>query len=126
MSAALIMIVDDHADNANLVTDYLTSKGYRTVVASDGQTALDIISVLMPDLVLMDIQMPGIDGLQAIQYIRADVRFQAMPIIALTALAMTGDRERCIEAGADEYVSKPVSMRILASIIASHLATRLL
>jgi CheY-like chemotaxis protein len=124
MNAPLILIVDDNADNASLARDYLASKHYRTAIASDGLSAMKLIGELRPDLVLMDIQMPGIDGIEAIRRIRASPSLQAMPVIALTALAMTGDRERCLEAGADEYVSKPVSMRALAEIIARHLARR--
>jgi len=118
---ALILIVDDNALNAILVSDYLTSKGYRTIVTNDGSNAMDLVSELQPDLVLMDIQMPAMNGIEAIRHIRADPHVQTTPVIALTALAMPGDRERCLNAGANEYVSKPVSMRTLAEIIAQHL-----
>jgi CheY-like chemotaxis protein len=117
----LILIVDDNASNAGIVFDYLISKGYSAAVAGDGISALQLIDELRPSLVLMDIQMPEMDGIAAIQRIRADASLQAMPVIALTALAMIGDRERCLEAGADEYVSKPVTMRALAEIIVRHL-----
>ncbi len=122
MGVQMILIVDDNADNAGLVFDYLTSKGYHTIIARDGRSALKLINEQRPDLVLMDIQMPEMDGIKVIRQIRADQCLQAMPVIALTALAMPGDRERCLDAGADEYVSKPVSMRALAEIVARHLA----
>lgn len=118
---ALILIVDDNAFNAILVSDYLTSKGYRTIVANDGRNAIELVDDLRPNLVLMDIQMPAMNGIEAICHIRADPHVRATPVIALTALAMPGDRERCLNAGANEYVSKPVSMRTLAEIIGQHL-----
>ncbi|MEI7646381.1 MAG: response regulator [Chloroflexales bacterium] len=123
-NAPHILIVDDHADYASLISDYLISKGYRTSVASDGHSGLALISELRPALVLMDIQMPQMDGIAAIQHIRADTCLRQIPVIALTALAMTGDRERCLDAGADEYVSKPIGLRALAEIIARHLMHR--
>jgi CheY-like chemotaxis protein len=119
--ASLILIVDDNALNAVLVSDYLTSKGYRTIVANDGRNAIELAGDLRPDLVLMDIQMPAMNGIEAIRRIRADPHVRATPVIALTALAMPGDRERCLNAGANEYVSKPVSMRTLAETIVRHL-----
>ena len=119
--ASLILIVDDNALNAILVSDYLTSKGYRTIVANDGRNAIELAGDLRPDLVLMDIQMPAMNGIEAIRRIRADPHVRATPVIALTALAMPGDRERCLNAGANEYVSKPVRMRTLTEIIVRHL-----
>jgi len=119
--ASLILIVDDNALNAILVSDYLTSKGYRTIVVNDGRNAIELAGDLRPDLVLMDIQMPAMNGIEAIRRIRADPHVRATPVIALTALAMPGDRERCLNAGANEYVSKPVRMRTLTEIIVRHL-----
>ncbi len=72
----------------------------------------------MPDLILMDIQMPKMDGLEATRRLRSDPRFRSTPIVALTALAMPGDKERCLEAGVNEYLSKPVSLKLLATMIA--------
>jgi CheY-like chemotaxis protein len=82
---------------------------------------LEKVRELNPDLVLMDVQMPEMDGLQAMRYIRTELRRSSLPVIALTALAMGGDRERCIEAGANEYVTKPVSLRELITVIETHL-----
>lgn len=87
---------------------YLRAKGYDVTVARNGGEALVRAHEAPPHAILMDIQMPGMDGLQAIRRIRADVGLNAIPIVALTALAMPGDRERCLQAGADEYLTKPV------------------
>ena len=104
---------------ANILTlnDYLESYGYQVAIANDGQTAIDKALELHPSLILMDIQMPVMDGLEAIRHLRADSRFASTPIIALTALAMPGDRERCLAAGANEYLSKPVSLKGLVKTI---------
>jgi CheY-like chemotaxis protein len=96
-----------------MYTDFLTAKNYRVITAVDGADAIAQVQAHRPDLVLMDIQMPNVDGMVAIQHIRAEPTVAKTPIIALTALAMTGDRERCMAAGADGYLSKPVSLRNL-------------
>ncbi|PZO38324.1 MAG: hypothetical protein DCF19_16735 [Pseudanabaena frigida] len=111
----LILIAEDNQANIITISSYLQAKGYRVILAKNGQEAVDLVQSAHPDLVLMDIQMPEMDGLEAIQYIRNN-RFTT-PIIALTALAMTGDRERCIEAGANDYLSKPIKLKQLASVI---------
>jgi CheY-like chemotaxis protein len=92
-------------------------RGYEVVVAHDGVEAIAMTEAFSPEIILMDIQMPKMDGLEAIRRLRADSRFGPTPIIALTALAMPGDRERCIEAGANEYLSKPVSLKGLLKTI---------
>jgi CheY-like chemotaxis protein len=102
---------------------YLESKGYKVAVARNGMQAVSMVEELRPDLILMDIQMPSMDGLTAIKTIRSTEYAAAIPIIALTALAMLGDRERCIEAGANEYVSKPVSLKRLVQLIDSFLVS---
>lgn len=114
-----VMIVDDNETNILMVEDYLRSKNYN--VASS-LSALEFFSKapdVRPDLVLMDIQMPDIDGLEAIRRLRllSDPQLASVPVIAITALAMPGDRERCFEAGADEYLSKPVRLKELSSLI---------
>ncbi len=125
----LILLAEDNEDNINTLLDYLQVKGYRVIVARNGHEAIERAREKRPDVILMDIQMPGMDGLEATRHIRADADastglstgLAAVPIIALTALAMPGDRERCLEAGANEYLSKPVSLRGLVKVIETQL-----
>ena len=86
-------------------------------MAIDGQQAIDLANAHHPDLILMDIQMPVVDGMKAIKQIRLNPDLVNIPIIALTALAMTGDRDRCLEAGANEYLSKPIKLKSLDQMI---------
>lgn len=100
-----------------VVGDYLESLGYALTIAMNGREALEKAMETQPDIILMDIQMPVMDGLEATRQLRADPHFADVPIIALTALAMNGDRERCLEAGATDYISKPVSLKKLKEMI---------
>ena len=113
----LILVADDNEANLTTVTDYLGANDFRVIHARDGLAAIKMAREHLPSLVLMDIQMPLMDGFDAIAHLRADDTLTAMPIIALTARAMVGDRERCIAVGANEYLSKPVSMKQLVQII---------
>lgn len=113
----VVLLVEDNAFNVEAIGEYLKFKCYTLVLASNGIEALVKAEESNPDLILMDIQMPVMDGLEATRRLRADPRFKSTPIIALTALAMTGDRQRCIEAGATDYLSKPVSLKELAQKI---------
>ncbi|MGB2608028.1 MAG: PAS domain S-box protein [Isosphaeraceae bacterium] len=119
----LILIVDDNTFSVRGLKDYLVFKGYCVELAADGETAIDRAEGLHPDLIFMDIQMPGMDGLEAIRRIRLVPGLSAIPIVALTALAMPGDRDRTLEAGATEYVSKPASLDQLHRLIRSLLRT---
>ena len=110
---ARILLVEDNEANLLMTQDYLESYGYQVIPARDGDEALTMMDENPPDLVLMDIQMPGMDGFEVLRRIRLQPRFASVPIIALTALAMPGDRERCLKAGADEYLSKPVELKFL-------------
>jgi len=112
----LILLAEDNEANIVTMSSYLEAKGYRLIVARDGQQTLDLVRSQNPDLVLMDIQMPKVDGLDAIKWIRSN-HSTDLPIIAITALAMTGDRERCLEAGANDYLSKPIKLKQLAATI---------
>jgi CheY-like chemotaxis protein len=100
---------------------YLANRGYRVSLARNGVEAIERARQELPALILMDIQMPRMDGLEAMRHIRAEAHLGAIPIIALTALAMPGDRERCLAAGANDYLSKPVSLKGLVGIIESYL-----
>jgi PAS domain S-box-containing protein len=116
-----ILLAEDNMSNVLLISEYLESLGYEIVVAHDGLEAVEKAETTNPDIILMDIQMPGINGLDAIARLRSKVEFVTIPIIALTALAMPGDRERCLLAGATEYMSKPVSLKSLKQMIQSYL-----
>lgn len=116
-SAALILLVDDNEVNRMLHSHYLIANGFRVEQACDGAEAIAKATALRPDLILMDVQMPGMDGLEATRRLRRDERFRNTPIIALTALAMTGDEERCLDAGADCYFSKPAQLKKLVSTV---------
>jgi len=117
LSSYLILLAEDNENNIQTFQAYLQAIGYRLIVAKNGQEAIDLAVSQCPDLILMDIQMPVMDGLEAIQSIRSIPNLVTTPIIALTALAMEGDRERCLEAGANEYFSKPVKLKELATFM---------
>jgi signal transduction histidine kinase len=116
-SSAVILLAEDQETSMVFTLDYLTTLGYQVIAARDGVEAIEQTRAKHPDLLLMDIQMPVMNGLEAIQEIRADTDVAAIPIIALTALAMPGDKERCLEAGANKYLSRPVSMKKLVETI---------
>jgi signal transduction histidine kinase/CheY-like chemotaxis protein len=113
----LILIVEDNELNINTISSYLAAKGYRPIVATDGQSAIELTQKYHPDLILMDIQMPGMDGIEAISLIRQQSELADIPIVALTALAMEGDREKCLAVGANEYLTKPVKLKQLNTTI---------
>ncbi len=106
----LILVVEDNGKNMKLFRDVLLAKGYRTLEATSGEEAVALAVEHSPDLVLMDIQLPDIDGVAALGRLRADGRTASLPVLALTAQAMEGDRERFLAAGFDGYVSKPVNI----------------
>ena len=117
----LILIADDNEINLSTVSDYLLAHGFRVHKARNGLEAIQAVRTHKPDAVLMDIQMPVMDGFDAIKALRADRAFASIPILALTSRAMVGDQERCLEAGADEYLSKPVHFKQLVELIYSRL-----
>jgi CheY-like chemotaxis protein len=117
----LILIVEDNEASLNTLLEYLPYKGFRVVIARNGNEAIDRARETRPDLILMDIQTPGMDGLTATRFIREDPVLAGIPIVALTALAMPGDRERCLAAGVNEYLSKPVSLKRLVITIKEQL-----
>jgi PAS domain S-box-containing protein len=117
----IILLIEDTRDATIIITDYLQMGGYQVISARDALTGLDLAKRTRPDLILMDIHLPGMDGLEATRRLRSDPDFRTLPIIALTALAMPGDRERCLAAGATDYVTKPVSLKKLAKTIDEYL-----
>ena len=120
----LILLAEDNDANICTISSYLEAKGYRLIVANSGREAIDLAQSHHPDLILMDIQMPGMDGLTAMQEIRRDPQWVDLPIVALTALAMSGDRERCLASGANDYISKPIQLKQLAQTIHQMLSDR--
>ncbi|BBC22610.1 PAS domain S-box protein [Pseudanabaena sp. ABRG5-3] len=116
-TSQLILIVDDNEANISSMWDYLKSRGYRLIAAKDGEAAVGLANSEKPNLILMDIQMPKMDGLEAIRIIRTNPDLVSTPIIALTALAMSGDRERCLQVGANDYLTKPVKLKHLSETI---------
>jgi CheY-like chemotaxis protein len=120
--APLILLAEDNEANIQTFNSYLTAIKYRVIIGRNGLEAVAQAKANLPDIILMDIQMPTMDGLEAIKQIRLDPNLINIPIIALTALVMEGDRERCLAAGANEYLSKPVKLRELNITIQKFLA----
>ena len=112
-----MLIAEDNEATIATFSGYFDAKGYRVLIARNGWEAFAHAREYQPDVIVMDIQMPDMDGLEAIRHIRSDKQGQAIPIIALTALAMDGDRERCLAAGADDYLGKPVNLKRLTETI---------
>ncbi|TYQ25049.1 response regulator [Pseudanabaena sp. UWO310] len=116
-SSPLILLAEDNETNIITISSYLEAIGYRLLFANNGKEAIAFAQKHHPDLILMDIQMPEMDGLEAIRQIRLDPELINIPIIALTALAMADDRQRCLIAGANHYLSKPVKLKVLSQTI---------
>jgi CheY-like chemotaxis protein len=116
--SARILVVEDNQVNQKVVTAVLRKRGFHIELANDGREALHKLEVSAAfDLVLMDVQMPVLDGLEATRLIRKETRWKHLPIIAMTAHAMNGDKERCLEAGMSGYISKPVHPSLLLSTV---------
>lgn len=120
MANRRVLVVEDNEKNMKLFRDVLGATGYETLEAASGEAAVALAAERAPDLVLMDIQLPDIDGLQALRRLRADERTAAVPVLALTAQAMHGDRERFLDAGFDGYLSKPVDIPELIRTVEKH------
>lgn len=116
-----ILIVEDNPANMRLIRMVLKTKGYSVLEATDGEEALTVATERQPDLIVMDIQLPKMDGLEVTRKLRQAPEFRQTPIIALTASAMDGDRERIIAAGCDEYIAKPVHTRRFPVLVAEML-----
>ena len=123
-SDAMILIVEDNEANQLLASAVLEREGYRVDVASSSDEALDRLKLEAPDLILMDVQLPGIDGLSLTRLLKADERTASIPVVALTALAMRGDRERSLDAGCAGYISKPIDTRTFAAEVYKYLTGR--
>jgi CheY-like chemotaxis protein len=112
-----ILLVEDNVQNRYLMTFLLERSGYSVTVAEDGQEALDSLAAETPDIILMDMQLPRMDGYEATRRIKSDERLKGIPLVALTAHSMKGDRAKAVEAGCDEYVTKPVDADGLVALI---------
>jgi CheY-like chemotaxis protein len=117
----VILIVEDDPKNLKLIRDLLQIRGYTTLEATDGKQGVDMARAKMPDLIFMDIQMPVMDGFEAISILKADPVTKSIPIIALTAFAMQGDREKCMEAGCNDYITKPLDTRAFVTKVKEYL-----
>ena len=117
----LILAVEDFPANLEILASYLELEGYRVAQATSGEEALTLAASLQPNLILMDVRMPGIDGLEATRRLKADPRTAEIPVVSLTAFARLSDATRCFEAGAVGYLSKPVDFSALDAMLATHL-----
>jgi CheY-like chemotaxis protein len=109
----IVLIVDDNPTNLKLAAEVLECDGFRILKAGDAEDAQILLATATPDLILMDIALPGMDGLTLTRTLKLDPRFKNIPIIALTAFAMKGDDRRALDAGCDGYVTKPINTREL-------------
>jgi two-component system cell cycle response regulator DivK len=116
-----ILIVDDNQDSRELAVQILKNVGYQMIEAADGEDALEKANTENPDIILMDISIPKIDGYEVTRRLKSQVSFKDIPIIALTAHAMKGDKEKAMEAGCEGYISKPIDIHELPNQIKSYL-----
>jgi two-component system cell cycle response regulator DivK len=120
VTSARVLVVEDNETSMKLFRDVLTATGYRTLEATTGREAVEAASEHVPDLVLMDIQLPDVDGVEVLMRLRANVETASIPVLAVTAQAMYGDRERFLAAGFDGYVSKPVNLVQFLAVVRQH------
>jgi two-component system cell cycle response regulator DivK len=124
MAGEPILVVEDNDKSMKLFRDVLQASGYSTFAATTGEHAVELALVHKPALVLMDVRLPGIDGVEALEQLRRDERTSSIPVLALTAQAMSGDRERFVDAGFDGYLSKPVDVDELLQAVREHCTQR--
>ncbi len=120
--AKVILIVEDDPKSLTLTRDLLQISGYIAIEATDGEHGVELAKAEKPDLILMDIMMPKMDGLQATRILKAAVTTRNIPILALTSYAMAGDKERILQAGCDGYITKPIDIKELLKIVAEYLS----
>jgi two-component system cell cycle response regulator DivK len=120
MAGEQVLVVEDNDKSMKLFRDVLQASGYSTCEATTGEQAVELALVHEPALVLMDVQLPGIDGVEALEQLRQDGRTSSIPVLAVTAQAMSGDRERFLDAGFDGYISKPVDVAELLQAVREH------
>ena len=122
MAGELILIVEDNEKNRKLVRDVLQFKGYRTIESATAEEGIELARSSTPALILMDIQLPGMNGIEALGLLRADGRTRDIPVMAVTASAMTLDRQKILAAGFDGYEAKPISVKGFVEAVAALLA----
>ncbi len=122
MIPASILVVDDNATNLKLISELLRFEGHRVLAASDAEKAQVILEGALPDLILMDIALPGMDGLELTRLLKGDTRTGKIPIVALTAFAMKGDEQKALAAGCDGYITKPIDTRAFPVFVSNLLA----
>lgn len=121
MGVARILVVEDNPDNSDLVVDVLTLRGHEVIQAANGREGVEMARVRHPDLILMDISLPIVDGFAATEEIKRDPQLKPVPVIALTAHAMAGDEKRALAAGCNGYITKPIDIKTFANRIQAFL-----
>lgn len=121
-SAGRVLVVDDNPQNSKLARVILQGEGYEVNVAADANEALRMVDEAQPEVILMDVQIPGIDGLELTRMLKAHPTRKDIAVIAVTAYAMKGDRERALAAGCDDYLAKPLDITELPMVVAKHVA----
>jgi CheY-like chemotaxis protein len=119
--ACSILVVDDHPINLELLVSLLEAHGYSVQTACDASSALESIQTRLPDLILMDLQLPGLDGYGLTRKLKADTHTAHIPIVAVTSYAMAGDKQKALAAGCDEHVAKPIDTRAFPGLVARFL-----
>jgi CheY-like chemotaxis protein len=121
---ALILIVEDNPKDLKLVRDVLSMKGHEIIDADTAEVGIELALERQPDLILMDVMLPGMNGREAMQVLKADPGTKQIPIIAVTSFAMKGDRERLLADGFDDYLAKPVSIKELPKVVERHVSAQ--
>ncbi len=121
---ALILIVEDNPKDLKLVRDILSAKGHEIIDADTAEVGIELALERQPDLILMDVMLPGMNGREAMQVLKADPGTKKIPIIAVTSFAMKGDRERLLADGFDGYIAKPIDIKEFPGVLESHLSKR--
>lgn len=119
--AKKVMIVEDNELNMKLFDDLLGAHGYETIKTRDGRLVLDMARENRPDLIIMDIQLPEVSGLEVTQWLKADADLKSIPVIAVTAFAMKGDEEKIRQGGCEDYISKPISITDFMKVVQKYL-----
>ena len=119
-----VLCIEDNSVNMLLVSRIVEAEGHELLQAEDGPRAIDILTETLPDIILLDINLPGINGLDLAKRFKSDDKIRPVPLIATTAQVLVGDRERCLEAGCDDYLPKPLDIRKLREVLREHLGIR--